>query len=86
LLDLAAIRVEHSVKYSVMRVTRRFEHECLIEAHTRMPVAERAQAGGIEMTFCRSVEYEEVVPQTLHLQKVEAHIPIYYHANHDDFD
>jgi hypothetical protein len=51
-----------------------------------MPVAERAQAGGIEMTFCRSVEYEEVVPQTLHLQKVEAHIPIYYHANHDDFD
>jgi hypothetical protein len=75
LFDLAAVGIEDAIEDTMRPVARCREHQRLVESDSRMPVAERTKRVRIEVIIrgSRGIEYQEIVAETLHLQKLDAH-------------
>jgi hypothetical protein len=73
LLDLGAVGIEHSIEHAAPGRAG-LEHQRLIEADAGMPVGEGAQFVRVQVGLGGGgVEYQEIVAQPLHLQKLDAH-------------
>jgi hypothetical protein len=73
LFDFRAVGIEDPIEHATVCVTRSFQHQRLIEADAGMPVGEGAQLARVQWTAGGGVEYQEIVAQPLHLQKLDAH-------------
>jgi hypothetical protein len=73
LFDLRAVRIEYPVVDPALPIAGRLEHQCLIETDAGMSIRERAEAICAGSSRRGRIEYQEVVAETLHLQKLEAH-------------
>jgi hypothetical protein len=76
LFDLGTVGIEHPVEHAARRIARTFQHQRLIKADSGMAIGESAQQPGVQAGVSRDgsgVEYQEIVAQPLHLQKLDAH-------------
>jgi chromosome partitioning protein len=76
LLDLAAVGIKYSIEHPACGIARSLEQKGLVESHTGMAIREGAKRPLIKVSISGDgggVEYQEIVAQPLHLQKLDAH-------------